>query len=81
MEEITLTQMKGHDGEGLLASGGLQDTGRSDRMLHENGMGEGVLHENGLGDGVTEKKEVRGWMKERVPRVRIKLRLLGLRVC
>ena len=54
-EEITLTQMKGHDGEGLLASGGLQDTGRGDRMLHENGMGEGVLHENGMGDGVTKK--------------------------
>ena len=60
LEEITLTQMKGHDGEGLLASGGLQDTGRSDRMLHENGMGEGVLHENGLGDGMTEKKEGKG---------------------
>ena len=56
-EEFPLTQPKGHAGEGLLASGGLQDTGRGDRMLHENGMGEGVLHENGMGDGVTEKKE------------------------
>ena len=60
LEEITLTQMKGHDGEGMLASGSLQDTGRSDKMLHENGMGEGMLHEISLGDGVTEKKAGKG---------------------
>ena len=47
LEEIPLTQLKGHAGKGMLVPGGLQDTGMGDRVLHENGMG----------DGVTEKKE------------------------
>ena len=46
-EEIPLTQLKAHVGEGMLAS----------VVLQENGMGDVVLHENGMGDGVTEKKE------------------------
>ena len=57
LEEFLLTQLKGHAGEGMMASGGLQDTGMGDRVLHENRRGDGVLHENGIGDGVTEKKE------------------------
>ena len=52
--------MKGHDGEGVFASGGLQVAGRSDKMEHENGMREELPHENGLGDGVTEKKAGKG---------------------
>ena len=60
LEEIMLTQMKGHDGEGVIASGGLQTAGRSDKMEHENSMSEELPHENGFGDGVTEKKAGKG---------------------